>query len=273
MVGVTSGALWSGSALDPWWGNGPTTPPSDENTFDTTLGQLQSQSSTYATNFAASYFTALDNIYSDGGKLSQTGAKTANPSSTGWYFNNEVSLQALGARLPDAVRRSMYVQLLPKFYSLDTYTQQPVAVLDKLGMFYSTSGAGVGAQNSCTASYPSSLPSNAYQYRVYPSPSSTGKTDMYVLGGQIYSQGTQHVSESFPSGLLLNTLFNAPSEGDESGTGPLNIPQDILYGTFAMPYRQGPNQGTYQGVTQCYKPGCSDFTDVNKVNQSSCINP
>src|SRR5208282_1584663 len=77
-VGVTSGALWSGSALDPWWGtSASSTPPSYENNFDSTLGDLQNNATNYAEDLANSYGTALDNIYTDWGKLQATGAKTA----------------------------------------------------------------------------------------------------------------------------------------------------------------------------------------------------
>ncbi len=267
-VGVTSGALWSGSALDPWWGTSASvTPPSYENTFDTTLGDLQNKTTDYAEDLADSYGTALNNIYTDWGKLQATGAKTED-SNSGWSFSNALTSNNVAAQLVGGVRRSMYLQLVPQFYSQDTYTQQPVADLDKLGMFYSFYGGPLGDwYNSCNASYPSSLLSNAY--RVYPSSSKVG-TDMFVMGGTINFQGTHNVSESLPSNLLLNTLFNAPPVGDSSLTGPLNIPQDLLYGTAALTFRQGPNEGTYYGITQCYKPGCDD---QGYPKSSKCVGP
>ena len=267
-VGVTSGALWSGSALDPWWGSSASaTPPSYENTFDTTLGDLQNKTTGYAEDLANSYGTALNNIYTDWGKLQATGAKTED-SNSGWSFSNELTSNNVAEQLSAGVRRSIYLQLVPQFYSQDTYTQQPVADLDQLGMFYSFYGGPLGDwYNSCNASYPSSIQSNAY--RVYPSSSNVG-TDMFVMGGTINFQGTNHVSESLPSNLLLNTLFNAPPVGDSSLTGPLNIPQDLLYGTAALTSRQGPNEGTYDGITQCYKPGCDDG---GNPKNSKCINP
>ena len=143
-VGVTSGALWSGSALDPWWGTSASaTPPSYENTFDTTLGDLQNKTTGYAEDLANSYGTALNNIYTDWGKLQATGAKTED-SNSGWSFSNALTSNNVAAQMVGGVRRSMYLQLVPQFYSQDTYTQQPVADLDQLGMFYSFYGGPLG---------------------------------------------------------------------------------------------------------------------------------
>ena len=269
-VGVTSGALWTGSALDPWWGAGPTpTPPNYENTFDTTLGNLQDNASNYAEDLASSYGTALNNIYTDWGKLQATGAKTED-SNSGWSFSNALTSNNVAEQLSAGVRRSLYLQLVPQFYQLDNYAQQPVAEIDKLGMFYSYYGGPTGNwYNSCNASYPSSVVSNAYQYKVYASPSDL-EADIFVMGGTINFQGTKNVTESFPSDLLLNTLFSAPPDGEPPATGPLNIPQDLLYGTATLTARQGPNEGTYYGITQCYKPGCND--DGNPKN-SKCVGP
>jgi hypothetical protein len=267
-MGVTSGLLWTGSALAPWLPVDPATPPNYEDGFDVTLGQLQKQAEEYAGNLALSYDTSLDNIYSDWGKLSATGVKTSN-SSTGWYFDNEISPTALANKLQDGVRRALYLQLMPQFYSLDTYAQQPVSTIDKLGMFYSWGGISGAMQNSCTASYSSSVPSLGWAH--YATPGVAGATDIFVMGGAINNQGTQNVSESLPSNNLLGTLLDAPTDGQTPGSDNLNIPYDLVYGTFALPSRSGPNMGTYDGVTQCYKPGCEDHTEYS--NQSSCIAP
>jgi hypothetical protein len=269
-VGVTSGALWAGSALDPWWGaTDPATPPNYENAFDTTLGTLQNNASNYTENLVSSYETSLDNIYTDWGKLAATGAKTAN-SDSGWSFPDQVSKSAVVDQFVAGVRRSMYLQLLPKFYWMDNYSAQPVSSLDNLGMFESTAvdeDHFYHWNNSCNASYPSATTSNGYAYRTYPSFTNAATTDIFVIGGTINNQGTMKVKESLPSDSLLNTLFGT---GDPSATGPLNIPQDLVYGTFGLSWRAGgPNAGTYGGVTQCYQPSCSDTT--NLPSQSSCI--
>jgi len=268
--GATSGLLWSGSALDPWWqGNASNTPPSYENTFDTTLGKLQQNESLYATSLANSYGTALDDIYTDWGKLSAMGVKTAD-SNSGWQFNNAVTAVALGSQMADGVRRSMYLQLVPQFYSQDTYLQQPVANVNQVGMFESSAFGQYKKlfTNNCYNAYQSTTLSNGQAYSVYGSAGNVTLSDMFVMGGTINNQNSPKVSETMPTSELLTTLFNA---SDTPGTGPLNIPQELVYGTAALPNRSGPSLGSYSGVTQCYKPGCSDTTlDPTK---SSCIAP
>lgn len=267
LTGVASGALWTGSAFDPFWPSSDTaTPPSYENKFDTTLGTLSNNSDQYAINLTASYDTALDAIYSDWGKLSATGAKTAN-SNSGWQFNNQLTSLLLGEKLAAGVRRSMYIQVLPQFYSQDTYTDQPITNIDKLGMFWTYTSDDYSWINKCIASYPSSLTTQGYE--IYANPLFGSTTDIYVMGGTINNNGTEQVTESLPSPLLLNTLFN-PGD-DESPTGPLNIPQGLIYGTDVLAYRQGPLADLTDGIYQCYKPGCSDTTGGPKY--SSCINP
>ena len=264
MVGVTSGALWTGSAVAPGFLGDPVTPPSYESTFGTTLGNLAENESVYATALAVSYGTALDNIYSDWGKLAATGAKTANTDS-GWSFNNQLASIYLGSNISAGVRRSSYFQLVPQFFSLDTYIQQPVSTIAKLGMFSSTEAIDFSeVTNICTASYPAATPSNEYAYKSYPSPGDPAGTNMFVMGGTINYQGTKNVQESLPSDSLLSVLFGSDS-------GDLNMPQDLVYGSNGLANRQGPSMGTYSGFSQCYKPGCVDYT--YNTNQTQCINP
>jgi len=269
-VGVTSGMLWSGSALDPWWqAGGSNTPLSYENTFDTTLGNLEENENTYATNLATSYGTALDDIYTDWGKLSATGAKTAD-SNSGWSFSDEVTSITVAGQLTDGVRRSIYTQLLPKFYSQDSYYAQPVANTSQLGTFdsYAFGEYKKLFYNSCYSSYQSDTTSNPFAASVFGSTQDITKSDMFVMGGTINDQNTPKVTENMPSNQLLNTLFGINTV---AGQGPLNIPQELVYGTVALPARSGPSMGNYDGITQCYKPGCSDTT--TDPTQSSCIAP
>jgi hypothetical protein len=271
-VGVTSGALWTGSAMDPWWQGSDYTPPSYENTFDTTLGNLEQSAAVYAANMATGYGTALNNIYSDWGRLQATGAKTSN-TATGWYFSNQLSAEGIAAPMAAGVRRSMYLQLVPQFFSADTYIQQPVSNLDQIGMFESIPFGEYKKifSNSCYNSYRTGTLSNPFAFSTFVSPSGPTEYDFFVLGGTINNQNTPNVNETMPSDLLLNTLFAAPSGTETPGTGPLDIPQELVYGTAALPDRSGPSLGNYDGITQCYKPGCSDQTlDPTK---SSCINP
>jgi len=265
-VGVTSGALWTGSAMAPWATNDPATPPNYESAYDTTLGQLSESATTYSENLQASYDTSLDNIYSDWGRLSATWAKTSN-SASGWYFDSYVTADRVGGILQGGVSRSLYSQLLSKFYNLDSYTQQPVTTLDKIGMFYAYFNNFDGAYfTQCNASYSSSVLSNTNLYRIFPTPGGATLTDMFVLGGSIAYQGTKSESESFPSDSLQGILFG-------SDDGDLNISPGLVYGTHLLPWRTGgPSMGTYGGVNQCYKPGCKDNV-LPEPQGSTCIAP
>ena len=79
-------------------------------------GQMQEQrASTYAANLALSYGTSLDNIYSDWGKLSATGAKTANSNRRDGTLTAMIDEQDLTNQLAGGVRRSIYLQLIPQF--------------------------------------------------------------------------------------------------------------------------------------------------------------
>ncbi|MGD0125139.1 MAG: hypothetical protein ABSF46_07275 [Terriglobia bacterium] len=263
-MGVMSGVVWTGSAEQPWWSmTEPPTPPNYESAFDTTLGQLSASESTYYQNLADSYDSTLNVIYSDWGKLSATGSRTAN-SDSGWGFSNELDPDKFAAILSAGAQRSVYAQLVPQFYGLDTYQQQPVLTLDNLGMFESFLDPQYNYANSCHASYPSSVVSDGNLYQIFPSFGNPGKTDIYVLGGTIDYQGTEYVTESFPTDSLVNIMFGANS-------GQLNIPQGLVFGTVAIRQRQGPTMGTYNGIYQCYKPGCQDVTSSS--SQSSCIGP
>lgn len=265
-MGVLSGTLWTGSAFAPWAPTDAATPPNYESSYNVTLGTLAGQASTYQQNLINSYAVSLDNVYSDWGKLSATGAKTSD-SDNGWYLANQSVALLMEQKFNDAMRRNMYVQLVPQFYQLDTYVQQPVPTLDKIGMFYAKAG-----ENWCNSSYSTTVLNNDSLYRVYPSDTKAGTTDMFVLGGQIANQGTKDVFESFPSDSLQSILWG-------TDPGDLNIPQGLVYGTYWLTWRTGgPNQGTYGGqdapsggFSQCYNPGCRDFT--NDPSWSSCIAP
>jgi len=103
---------------------------------------------------------------------------------------------------------------------------------------------------TCTATH-ASLPSDGYG--VY---NELGKTDRFVIGGTINNQGTKDVSESLPSGQLLDLLFTSNDGSD------LNFPKDSFYSTgLLLNYRSGPDQGFTNPPGQCYKPGCHAYYD------------
>lgn len=250
--GAASGVLWTGSALSsPFSQETSATPPSDENEFDTTLGQLEQNASTYATNLVISYDTSLDSIYSDWGKLQTIGAKTGD-SDSGWQFVDALTVDSVGLQLATGASRSLYLQLLPQFFQLDVYGYVPTTVtIDKLGWYFVGTIYPDGRFYQCTSNY-GSVPSNGYH--IYPQIGDYSVNDVYVIGGTINYQGTQQVTEALPSSQLLDILFNPPAEGS-TAVGNLNFPVDPFYSDFDqnfLMYRTGPNAG--QGF--CYTAPC-----------------
>jgi hypothetical protein len=141
----------------------------------------------------------------------------------------------------------------------------------KLGTFYTRYDSEAGAWlNQCSASYPTAPTS--WGWGQYANPAGVG-TDIFVMGGAINNQGSKNVSETLPSDTLLSTLFDQPADGQSSATENLNAPYGLVFGTFTLPNRPGPTQGTYDGISQCYKPGCSDQTYESTPTHSSCIAP
>ena len=258
--GAASGVLWTGSALaSPFSQQATATPPSDENKFDTTLGQLEQNASTYATNLVISYDTALDSVYSDWGKLQTIGAKTGD-SDSGWQFVDALTADSVGLQLATGASRSLYLQLMPQFFQLDVYGYIPTTVtIDKLGWYYSAPIYPYGRFYQCTSNY-GSVPSNGYH--IYPQIGDNSVNDVYVIGGTINYQGTAQVTEALPSSQLLDTLFNAPAQGS-TAVGNLSLPVDPFYSDFDqnfLIYRTGPNAG--QGW--CYSAPCHSGSTSNE---------
>jgi hypothetical protein len=261
-LNASSGGLKLGSAFVAL--DNTTAPLSYENGFDTTLGTLQTNATTYQENMITSYGVALDVMYSDWGKLSQTGAKTAN-SDSGWAFLNQVQPAMISQILERGASRALYLQAVPQYYQLDTYSAAPVSDIDKMGML---SYDAITMGWSCVASYPSNITSQ--NYSIFPHIGNTSQSDIFVIGGAINNQNRDDVKESLPSTDLLNTLFSAPDSSQSTTSGYLNLPTDPIYSVNKadggyMQYRNGPSQGN----GACYKPGkCNGVPDPKE-----CVGP
>ena len=253
-VGVTSGALWSGSALGPFFGSDPATPPSYENTFDVTLGQLSANTAAYASQLAESYAIALDNIYSDWSKLQAVGNNIRN-SDSGWGFDSQIDKVSFAEAFSAGVRRSIYLQLLPKFYQTDAYYDLPVYDPAKIGSldYHASGGRGGGSITvRCSAVY-DTLPNGGDI--VYLSPGHYGSGyDIFVIGGAANQ-------DSRPSQSLLDTLFGTTD-------GHLNIPLDLVYTSTGFFTRRPGNIPGNGGI--CYKPGCSTILGYS---DETCVGP
>lgn len=257
--GTASGLLWTGSAIQSPFGSQD--PPSYENVFDTTLGNMQANADNYAQNVIDSYAATLDIIYSDWGKLSAIGDKTED-SDSGWDFQDALKLELVSDVMGNGTQRSIYLQLLPQFFQLDTYPGVQVNDVTKLGMYwYLQSDVRDEYGESCTASYSPSPTSPGFA--IYNQIGNTSTHDIFVIGGTITNQGTENVKEAMPSSGLVDMLF---------GKSNLNIPPDMVYssnqtsGGF-MTYRGGPVQKN----GYCYAAPCSKTTVGTYPAGRSCL--
>ena len=230
-----------------------TDPAQFETGFDVLLGDTSIYAANLDANFPFAYDAAVDMIYSDWTKL-QTVAVNHNDSTSDWQIPDEETSDAISAAVNTGAKRSLYIQTVPNYFSLDTYSSAPVDTVSDIGMYYGEY-LERNWNMSCTASYPKDLSTESYA--IYPELESTTNNDIFVLGGEIVHQNDSNVVESLPSQLLLDTLFSQDN---------LNLPMDMLYarnGIFAL--RAGPQKWTQQPL--CFKPGCSS------LDSDECVGP
>jgi hypothetical protein len=236
-----------------------TDPAQFETGFDVLLGDTSAYADNLNTNIPFSYDAAIDTIYSDWAKLQYVAAKH-NDSNSSWQIPDDETSDAITDAIKTGATRTLYVQTVPNYYSLDTYSSSPVGTVSDLGMYFGfqQSRAENRWQMSCTATYPPNL--STENYAVYPSITPSAAPDIFVLGGIIANQNSANVSEAMPSQLLLDTLFSQDN---------LNLPMDLLYarnGVFAL--RTGPQK--WASVPMCYKPGCSSS---DSDHPDECVGP
>ncbi len=274
-LGVLSGGLSVGAAATSPWGTGDHNPPSYENTFDTTIGDLAKYATDRAQGFLTGYDQAQESIYVDSAKLLAVGAK-AGDSDSGWSLT-DLQEDKMSEALSAGILRMLYLQLVPQFYSLDTYPAQPVRDVTQIGTFYQTYDV-LYFTTTCTSSHPSP---NEYGYMTnvapgWPPGQNSSPYDIFVIAGNIHNQGTKDVSEDLPSDSLLETLFAPAPNGLDSSY--LNFPRDMFYSTNKadgglLQYRPGPDQGYTNEHGLCYKPGCSAKNPGDDAGFTECRGP
>lgn len=232
-----------------------TNPAQFETGFDVLLGNTSAYESTLRSRLPVSYDTAIDTIYSDWTKL-QTIAAKHDDTNSAWQIPNGVVSDGISAAIGMGATRSLYIQTVPNYYSLDTYPSVPIDSLSKLGMYYTYLEDNFTNKFTCTASYQADLSTEAYA--IYPSlgPPSTNN-DMFVIGGTIDNQDNSKVKEAMPSQSLLDELFSQSN---------LNLPADMLLtnnGLFAV--RNGPQMQATD--PQCYTPPCGS------MDSTACVGP
>jgi hypothetical protein len=242
-LGVTSGALWSGSAgVSPLSG----TLPGPESAYDIQLADIMNDAGTYSSNLLSGYDSAVDNIFSDGTKLATVGGLTSN-SDSNWSIKNLAQGDGLSTAFAAGVARSLWLDVIPGIYGIrenlayssgdpstwgSTYYLDGNAVCQSV---YSINGSGVVPAVSMIS---------------FPSISASGNFDAFVMAeGAIknepkYPQDSSDVAISSSLATLLTTNQSV-DVGGETQQG-INLPPLLLYTDsnlqFGPPLYYTPNQ-------------------------------
>lgn len=236
-IGMLSGVLWTASALVSLsTDSSPTEIPGWFTGYLADLNDLTQNSNKYVRNLQEGFDTALDNIYSDWGKLSTVNSKVL-PGGI-WYQRDQIkNFPSFTYYESMAASRYAYLQLVPKFYSLDNWPAQNSADPSQIASSFIV--CGIRTCNSVcftpyTRSFLQANPDIAYSRIAL---SDFLRYDIFVIGGTLSYNGSRNVSEEFPSPDLLSTLFGSNPED-------LNFPKDLFFASNGpLLRRAGPSYG------------------------------
>lgn len=244
IMGVVGGALRVGSGAIALGGDSI---PSPYAVFDDSLSNFTTDATTYISNLTLGFDGAVDNILSDGGKLSTIGTLTLN-SDSAWKFPTQISQDQLQTPLVDGAARSIWLDVIPQLFGIRQYLGASSNNPRDYGVNYTPDG------------YNFSVCENQYQgvasasYGAYFSVDNNQRYDLYVFaeGPQGSSGSDTTVSGTLAS--LLTTPGSSTINGNQQGN--LNLPTMLLYGYSNMTY--GPFQPIYgykpSDVTYCPRP-------------------
>ncbi len=188
VFGLFSAVLNIGSTASAVATPTPQSLPRYETVFDTTMGEAASMLDTWQNNSIVAYDVSLNMVYTDFNKLDTVGAKIADTSS-GWQFSGAVSEDSISEALSNGATRSLYLQLLPQFYSIDAVMTAPVDSLSLVGSINSW-------DQKCDVTYPANI--DPFSYVQYPGIGQSGTPD----NGLPHSRGRhQRQPESFDAGV------------------------------------------------------------------------
>ena len=174
------------------------------------------------TELASGLATVIDNTYSDWAKL-QAVSRNASNTDSAWYLRDQTKLAMLNGPAAAGAKRHFYLQLLPKSYSVDYWSAQPVNTPQQIGSKYTvctTTEGGTVCNTFCGKVYAKySFP--GWSWMDYATPGQSTKTDLFVIEGSLNRNYSTAVTETFPSADLLSTMFNPQ--------GDLKFPRDLFY--------------------------------------------
>jgi hypothetical protein len=108
-------------------------------------------------------------------------------------------------------------------------------------------------------------------YGIYRQMQGTGN-NIFVLGGPVFNQDQDNVSQGFPSQSLLNTMFSGSSELK------LNFVKDYFFSSSKdagglLQYRGGADFGSVKAQGYCYKVGCQAENTTTSNAFNKCKGP
>jgi hypothetical protein len=229
-----AGGLTSGAA----GASGGAPLPSPDYTFETTIGALAN--SGLQSGITAGFDVTVDNILSDWNKLSILGPQITDTSNL-LYSSNQAAQNVDIAILGQASQRSMYMSLLPVYYSIQYYPSW----YGNLPSTFNPDMGGWKNQEGCHTWYsPGKIP--AFTSNWYPTyagtpayfskmiPNNPNPVDYYIIGGTPQNPGSLNETIQTLDGPLANNLF--------ASTG-LNMPFDLFVA------RTGPMQSMFLDST------------------------
>lgn len=229
-AGLVAGILRTISTASGGFHKPPNAIASADLTIFDFIGNMVSDTESYRQDIENSYYTILDNIYSDWGRLSAAGKKVAETDGNGWYLPTEISLSSIQNSVRDGAQRSFYLQLISQQYAFDLWKNQPVSKATDIGSWelQQSTCTFLGCDSLCRSVYRDVSLDSGLSF----SNLSIGQTNQYdvqILGGTLTNNLSGNVKEVFPPGQLLETL-----------TGTLKIPTDLLASSAGpVPHRAG----------------------------------
>ncbi|HEX2919024.1 MAG TPA: Ig-like domain-containing protein, partial [Edaphobacter sp.] len=234
LSGSISGLLTIAGAADDSGGNAIPT-----GTFQTTVGNLQTDLENHAGDMLTNTDIEFDNIYSDWFKLHAVGQLNGNRT-PGWYLPNQDAANGSVSYYIEGVKTLLYKQFMSALYNVDAFYGSPTAYPYRIGGEVAVTNPFGTSRYICESMYPTTLP--AYSWIDYPSLTSdisqaSGGTDVLIIGGA--RSGGVFPGENFPSADLLTTIFGA-TDISQNTSANLNWPVDWLFSvTGPLPRRDG----------------------------------
>ena len=218
-LGVMSTAASTGSAAS---ASAPGSIPGPQSPYDVTLGELVNGASTYVQNLMFGFNGAVDNIFSDPGKLATIDALTSD-SDSAWNFANLSVSTALTNSIEAGAARSMWLDVMPGLYGVRQTTGNSQTNPDQLGSKLNNFG-------ECSSVY-ANVPSASFVKVANPAKPSLNDLYMLAEGPTVNNNFTTNVTDVAVSQDLSNLLMNAGSVtiGGSSQPG-LNLGSALLLG-------------------------------------------